>query len=279
MIETWIQYTHLEKLYGYQPGMDEALMARLFGLGLEEYREVKGRFDTNARDAAKELLEDASFAGRVDRPAAVQVGGDRGGRGRQHHGRSAVLARDSAPPARRAATAGRDTRRQRWPLRAHDGHGAQALRPDGGRAGARSDNLPPWRQRRHPDRAGAEQATGGPRGDGQEPGGHAAHRRGADRAEWVWITSPTYDEQRASSFPPFKMGQLVFRNDGIVAIGDLVRAQEDAVVDVQAVFGLPADPELQGPDGVHPSLAGQRAIARAFVERLTESPGEGVKKA
>ena len=67
MIETWIQYTHLEKLYGYLPGMDEALMARLFGLGLEEYREVKGRFDANARDAARELLEDASFAGRVDR--------------------------------------------------------------------------------------------------------------------------------------------------------------------------------------------------------------------
>jgi len=51
------------------------------------------------------------------------------------------------------------------------------------------------------------------------------------------------------------------------------------VVDVQAVFGTPADPELQGPDGVHPSLAGQKAIARAFVERLTESSGGGVEKA
>jgi hypothetical protein len=42
-------------------------MDRLFDLGLEEYREVRGRFDANARDAARELLEDASFAGRVDR--------------------------------------------------------------------------------------------------------------------------------------------------------------------------------------------------------------------
>ena len=32
MIETWAQYTHLEKLYGYLPGMDEELPARLFGL-------------------------------------------------------------------------------------------------------------------------------------------------------------------------------------------------------------------------------------------------------
>jgi acyl-CoA thioesterase-1 len=43
------------------------LMARLFGLGLEEYREMKGRFDANARDAARELLEDPAFAVRVDR--------------------------------------------------------------------------------------------------------------------------------------------------------------------------------------------------------------------
>jgi acyl-CoA thioesterase I len=66
MIETWIQYTHLEKLYGYLPGMDEALIAWLFGLGVEEYREVRGRFDSAACDATRELLEDAYFAGRVD---------------------------------------------------------------------------------------------------------------------------------------------------------------------------------------------------------------------
>ena len=57
MIETWVRYTHLEKIYGYLPGMDESLMARLFGLNLEEYREVRGRFDRSARGAALELLE------------------------------------------------------------------------------------------------------------------------------------------------------------------------------------------------------------------------------
>jgi hypothetical protein len=30
-----VQYRHLEKLYGYLPGMDQSLMAQLFGLGLE----------------------------------------------------------------------------------------------------------------------------------------------------------------------------------------------------------------------------------------------------
>ena len=33
--------------------------------------------------------------------------------------------------------------------------------------------------------------------------------------------------------------------------------KEEAVVDIQPVFGTRADPGLQGPDGVHPSLAGK----------------------
>jgi len=88
-------------------------------------------------------------------------------------------------------------------------------------------------------------------------------------AAWVWITPPTYDEDRASAFPPFQQGQSAFRNADVVAIGYYVRAQPETVVDIQAVFGSSAVPELQGPDGVHPSLAGQKAIARAFVESLT----------
>jgi len=42
-----------------------------------------------------------------------------------------------------------------------------------------------------------------------------------------------------------------------------------SVADIQEVFGVPADPELQGPDGIHPPPAGQKAITRAVVEGLT----------
>ena len=87
-------------------------------------------------------------------------------------------------------------------------------------------------------------------------------------ARWVWITPPTFDEERAAAFPPFQMGQSHWRNDDVEAIGDFMREQPDPAVDLQAVFGTPAVPELQGPDGIHPSLTGQKAIARAFVERL-----------
>ena len=37
-----------------------------------------------------------------------------------------------------------------------------------------------------------------------------------------------------------------------------------------SVFGMPAAADLQGPDGVHPSIAGQTAITRALVRRLAD---------
>jgi acyl-CoA thioesterase I len=46
-------------------------------------------------------------------------------------------------------------------------------------------------------------------------------------------------------------------------------AQAKGAAREREVFGLPADPELQGPDGDHSSPAGQKAITRAFVEGLT----------
>jgi lysophospholipase L1-like esterase len=274
MIDNWVQYTHLEKLYGYLPGMDEELLARLFGLDPEEYREIRDRFDANARDAALELLEDASFAERVDRLPFRE-------------GDTVVGVGDSITDDL-----------QSWLEIVR--HLLELRRPEDGirivNAGLSAHTtamvlrrLVPNVISQEPDwivcLLGGNDATRiGPEPNKPQVGieetaeNLEAMRRIAGEetgAEWVWITPPTYDEQRASSFPPFKMGQSVFRNDGIVAVGDLVRAQGDTVVDTQAVFGTPADPGLQGSDGVHPTLEGQKAIARAFVERLSESLGEG----
>jgi acyl-CoA thioesterase I len=278
MIETWVRYTHLEKLYGYLPGMDEELLARLFGLGLEEYREIRSRFDANARGAALELLEDAAFAGRVDRlpfregDTVVGVGDSitddlqswleivrhllearRPGdgirvvnRGLSAHTTAMVLRRFIADVV---------SLEPDWVICLLGGNDATRVGPEPNKT-----------------QVSLEETAGNFEVMRRIVGGQTA-------AEWVWITPPTYDKERASSFPPFKMGQSVFLNEDITAIGDFVREQEGLVVDIQAVFGLPADPELQGPDGVHPSLAGQKAIARTFVERLTESPGGGAKEA
>jgi lysophospholipase L1-like esterase len=278
MIENWVRYTHLEKLYGYLPGMDEALLARLFGLDPEEYRAVKDRFEEGARDAALELLEDASFAERVDRlPFRA--------------GQTVVGVGDSITDDL-----------QSWLEIVR--HLLELRRPEDGICvvnGGLSAHTTAMVLRRfipgvvslEPDwilcLLGGNDATRvGPEPNKPQVGieetakNLEAMRRivkEQTEAEWVWITPPTYDEERAASFPPFKMGQSVFTNGDIIAIGDFVRAQEEPVVDIQEVFGIPADPELQGPDGVHPSLAGQKAIAKAFVERLTESSGGAAKEA
>ncbi|QYJ15583.1 hypothetical protein Rxycam_01407 [Rubrobacter xylanophilus DSM 9941] len=276
MIEKLVQFTHLEKLYGYLPGMDEALMARLFGLDPEEYREVRSRFDANARGAARELLEEPGFAESVDRlpfregDTVVGVGdsitddlqswleivrhllqerrpedGIRViNRGLSAHTTAMVLRRFIADVV---------SLKPDWIVCLLGGNDATRIGPEPNKPQVSieetAENLEAIRRI-------AREQTG---------------------ADWVWITPPTYDEERASSLPPFEMGQSVFRNDDIVAIGDYIREQGDTVVDIQEVFGIPADPELQGPDGVHPSLAGQKAIARAFVERLSESLGGGTE--
>lgn len=278
MIETWVRYTHLEKLYGYLPGMDEALQARIFGLGLEEYGEIKSRFDANARDAALELLEDASFAGRVDRlpfregDTVVGVGDSITDDLQSWLEIVRHLLQERRPgDGIRVVNRGLSAHTTAMVLRRFVPD-VVSLEPDwivcllGGNDATRVGPEPNKPQVRPEETAGNLEVM----------------RRiasGQTAAEWVWITPPTYDEKRASSFPPFKMGQSVFLNDDVIAIGDFVREQEEPVVDIQAVFGTPADPDLQGPDGVHPSLAGQKAIARAFVEQLTESSGGGAKKA
>jgi acyl-CoA thioesterase-1 len=94
----------------------------------------------------------------------------------------------------------------------------------------------------------------------------AAARAGA---AWVWITPAPVDEARAAGFEPFRRGESAWRNADVLALAEAIRAFAEPVVDLTAVFGVPAAGDLQGPDGVHPALAGQTAIARALVERLT----------
>lgn len=46
-----------------------------------------------------------------------------------------------------------------------------------------------------------------------------------------------------------------------------IRGLDGTLVDLVATFRVPADPTLQGADGVHPTLAGQSAILHTLVER------------
>lgn len=63
--------------------------------------------------------------------------------------------------------------------------------------------------------------------------------------------------------------QLRWSNRDLVAIAEVMHQLLDPVVDLQSVFGNPANPDLLLPDGLHPSLAGQKAIVTALIAQVS----------
>nr|WP_246304885.1 hypothetical protein [Nocardioides thalensis] len=88
-------------------------------------------------------------------------------------------------------------------------------------------------------------------------------------ASWVWMTPGPVHPERVREFPGFRFGQTSWDNADIVALADaMAETFDDPVVDLVSAFGVPAHESLQGPDGVHPSLAGQCAIVMALLHTL-----------
>jgi lysophospholipase L1-like esterase len=262
-----VRFNHPEKVFGYLPGFDDASLAALYGLDAATCRAIRGDFADSARRSAEALLADPAFAGRVDAlpfPAeATLVGiGDsfiddlqswleilrhllalRRSQDRIRIVNDAVSARTSSDIL-------------------HYVMGAVMKRPDWifclvGGNDAKRIGAEPTKTLVAPDETAANL--------------DATHRIAVAQtgASWVWITPATVDDARVAACPGFQMGQSTWRNDDLLAVGDTVRGRSEPVVDLQALFGVPPVADSPGPDGLHPSLAGQQAIARAVVERLT----------
>lgn len=274
-----VQFVHPEKVYGFLPGLDEALLAALYGLDVATYRELTGRFDENVRDVARDLLADPSFARRVHRlpfrPGETVVG----------IGESVTDDLQSwLEILRRLLDLQRPNDRIRVVNRGIEG----STTTDGlGRFVQLVGRQPDWiicclgaaDAVRHGENSTKTAVSLEETAENLSEMRHLAATQ--TDARWVWITPPTVNERIASSFPPFQQIQMTVRNEDLIAIGDLLRGRSDScfdanpvrgsdsVVDIQDVFGRPAPPEFVLSDGIHPSLVGQRAIANALVERLT----------
>jgi lysophospholipase L1-like esterase len=84
-------------------------------------------------------------------------------------------------------------------------------------------------------------------------------------ARWVWLTPASVDEERISTYPHFQRARITWTNKDIDSIAEFLRAQREPTLDTRAVTsGLHLD------DGLHLTLAGQRAIAVALVHALAE---------
>jgi len=269
-----LQFQHKEKLVAHIPGVNDANIAALWGMDATTYRRTRDRFAQQAHHAAQKLLTDPDFAERVDRlpfaPGTAVVGlGD-------------SITDDD----------------QSWLeiLR----HLLALRRPEDEirvvNEGVSGDTTSQMISR-FLDVVLAEPAwilclagTNDARLHGQYPTKTLVSVQETARnldmlrhfgvtqcpAQWLWITPATVIEEQIEVdwfLSPF---ELRWRNSDLSAIAEaMIRVAaegEDLLVNLQDVFGLPPDPALLLPDGLHPSLAGQTEIVRAVVETLSTGP-------
>lgn len=261
-----VQLMHLEKTYFYLPGFqDEGFLAGIFGIDVETYRAIKADFAAAARGAAGELLADSAFAAQVDR---LPFG-----------------------PGSRVAAIGASMTDdlQSWfeILR----HLLDLRRPGDGidlvNAGISGQNTsqalgqmatnlmePPdrvfcllggndamWNNANSTKTEVAIEET-------QKNLAEMRHLAGETGTSWVWLTLPPVDEARVEAYPGFQFSGVRYRNADVAQVNAFLVRQPEPVVDLNTAFGDPVGSDLLGLDGVHPTLAGQIAIARAVVERL-----------
>lgn len=268
-IEESMQYHHPEKTLAELPGGQEIgdeLIAPFFGTDISTYREIKDAFSERTRRCARELLQDARFARLVDRMPFEQ-------------GSTVVGLGDSITD---------DSQSWLEILR----HLLNERRPEDGielvNAGISGDTTsgllgrfldilesdPAWIfiLIGTNDVAFVRNPRTKPLVSLEETGKNLRALRDLatklSEARLVWMTPPPALEARvaAGSSP----SEPTWRNADLAEVARLVRevAGRDTLVDLWEAFGDPPEPELLLPDGLHPSLAGQRAIAAALVEQL-----------
>jgi acyl-CoA thioesterase I len=264
-----VQYIHPEKTFYWIPGLaKDDVRADLYDLDIATYQAIRAEFAAAARGAAEELLAEESFADNIDRlpferNAVVAVLGESDTDSLQswfeilrhlldlrrpedgiklvNSGISALTTTQAFNPFMPVLAQQPD-----WIFCALGGNDAARIGPEPTKTLVSLDettrNLAELRRL-----AGI-----------------------ATQARWVWLTRMPIDEARMETYEPFRMGPLPFiwRNPDVEAINAWLRDRPELIVDIYAGFGRPVPPEFQEPDGLHPTLAGHKALAREFVNRL-----------
>jgi acyl-CoA thioesterase I len=260
---------HPEKVFAFLPGMTPANLAALYGLDEPAYAAVRDRFCAQTAAAAKDLLTEPAFAAAVDRlpfPAGqtvavigesntdaadswLEILGHLIGLRRPDDAITLVNAAISGYPTtmlQRVITETLHRHQPGWVVIFAGGN--DALRYGAGAT--------------KPLVTAAETARN-----------LAEMRRQASAAgaRVTWMTPTACDMARIAAYPPFRGQQIGLHAGDLAAVRDAIRTAAgtaDLVVDLADAFGSPPDASLLSADGLHPTLAGQQAIARRFAERL-----------
>ena len=261
-----LQFQHPQKILAGMPGLNDATVAAIFGMEVEAYRRLRDRFAEGTLQAAHDLLADPGFANRVDRlpfkPGDTVVG----------LGDSITDDDQSWLEILRVLVEARRSQDR-----------VQIVN-----AGISGDTTSQMISRfldvvlQKPDWIICMAGTNDARQHGTSPtkvlvsieetGRNLAMLRNfaatQTSARLVWMTpTPVIEGQIASDWFLGPL-QLKWSNEDLAAVANAVRDQPDLVVDLWTAFGTPPDPGLLLPDGLHPSLAGQKTIVTALVDRL-----------
>ncbi|MED4780480.1 SGNH/GDSL hydrolase family protein [Brevibacillus choshinensis] len=261
-----VQSQHPQKLLPFARNMDEQTLASIYGMDVGTYRSIQLQLSQQAQNVALEMLEDSALAGMVDR-LPIQTG------------QTVIAIGESTTDdllswfelLRHLVGLRRPKEAIRFINEGISGYTtAQVLR----RMSDIVSQKPDWILcmigsndvlRIGPEPSKTQVST-------EETAKNLAAIRhiaaSLTKASWVWLTPPTFDEARAAAYPYFQFGQLAWRNVDITRVGDIIRDLPDKVVDTQARFAVPVVSLLLGPDGVHPSLEGHKAIVTQLVEAL-----------
>lgn len=263
---------HPEKVFAFLPGMTPANLAALYGLDEPAYAAIRDRFSAQTAAAARDLLAEPEFAAAVDRlpflagqtlavigesttdaaDSWLEILGHLIGLRRPGDAITLVNAAISGYPTtmlQRVMTETLQRHRPSWVVLF---------------AGA-NDALRYGTGATKPLVTAAETARN-----------LAEMRRlaAAAGARVTWMTPIACDTARVAAYPPFQGQQIWLQADDLGAVRDAVRGTAgapDMVVDLADAFGSPPAANLLSADGLHPTLDGQKAIAKRFVERVAGS--------
>jgi acyl-CoA thioesterase I len=261
---------HPEKVFPFLPGMSTANLAALYGLDEPAYAAIRDRFAAQTAAAARDLLAEPEFAAAVDRlPFSA-------GQTLAVIGESTTDAANSwleilghLIERRRPADAVKlvNTAISGYPTTMLQRVMAETLQR----------HRPGWVAVFAGGNDALRYGSGAskPLVTGTETARNLAEMRRqavAARARIIWMTPTARDTARIAAYPPFQGQQIWLEDDDMRAVDDAIRATAcdgDVVVDLSGAFGRPLDAALLSADGLHPTLAGQKAIAKQFVEQVS----------
>ena len=263
---------HPEKVFAFLPGMTPANLAALYGLDEPAYAAIRDRFSAQTVEAATDLLAEPESAATVDRlpfsagQTLAVIGEsttDAADSWLEILGHLIRLRRpgDTIKLVNAAISGYPTTLLQRVMTETLQRH-----RPSWVAVFADANDV-------------LRYGTGAtkPLVTGTETARNLAEMRrqaAAAGARVIWMTPTPCDTARIAAYPPFQGQQIWLAADDLRAVDQGIRttaADSDMLVDLSDAFGSPPDAGLLSADGLHPTLAGQKAIAKRFAERLAGS--------